>query len=64
MDFQLTADQQNIRDAILKACGQFSDDYWLEKDREGVFPFEFHKSMAEAGWLGVAIQGIRQRQFG
>lgn len=55
MDFQLTADQQNIREAILRACGQFSDDYWLEKDREGVFPFEFHKSMAEAGWLGVAM---------
>jgi len=55
MDFQLTADQQNIRDAILKACGQFSDDYWLEKDREAVFPFEFHKTMAEAGWLGVAM---------
>ena len=55
MDFQLTADQQNIRDAILKVCGQFSDDYWLERDREGVFPFEFHKTMAEAGWLGVAM---------
>ena len=55
MDFQLTADQQNIRDAILKACGQFSDEYWLERDREGVFPFEFHKWMAEAGWLGVAM---------
>ncbi|HSX54881.1 MAG TPA: acyl-CoA dehydrogenase family protein [Sphingomonas sp.] len=55
MDFQLTADQQDIRDAILKACGQFSDEYWLERDREGVFPFEFHKSMAEAGWLGVAM---------
>ena len=55
MDFQFTADQQNIRDAILKHCGQFSDEYWLEKDREGVFPFAFHKSMAEAGWLGVAM---------
>lgn len=55
MDFQLTADQQNIRDAILKVCGQFSDEYWLERDREAVFPFEFHKTMAEAGWLGVAM---------
>lgn len=55
MDFHLTADQQDIREAILKACGQFSDDYWLEKDREGVFPFEFHESMAQAGWLGVAM---------
>ncbi|QQD17246.1 acyl-CoA/acyl-ACP dehydrogenase [Spongiibacter nanhainus] len=55
MDFSLTEDQQNIRDAVLKHCSQFSDDYWLEQDRKGEFPFEFHKSMAEAGWLGIAM---------
>ncbi|MCJ2178317.1 acyl-CoA dehydrogenase family protein [Novosphingobium album (ex Hu et al. 2023)] len=55
MDFSFTEDQQNIRDAVLKHCSQFSDDYWLEKDRSGEFPFEFHMSMAEAGWLGVAM---------
>lgn len=55
MDFSLTEDQQNIRDAVLKHCSQFSDDYWLERDREAVFPSDFHKSMAEAGWLGVAM---------
>ncbi len=55
MDFSLTEDQQNIRDAVLKHCTQFSDEYWLEMDKNGVFPFEFHKSMAEAGWLGVAM---------
>ena len=55
MEFSLTEDQQNIRDAVLKICAQFSDDYWLARDHEGVFPSEFHKTMAEAGWLGVAM---------
>ncbi len=55
MDFSLTADQQNIRDAILKHCSQFPDEYWLERDREGVFPHDFFKSMVEAGWLGIAM---------
>ncbi len=55
MDFSFTVDQQNIRDTVLKHCSQFSDDYWLNLDRKAEFPFEFHKSMAEAGWLGVAM---------
>lgn len=55
MDFSLTPDQQNIREAVLKHCSRFSDDYWLARDRDGVFPHEFHRSMAEAGWLGIAM---------
>jgi acyl-CoA dehydrogenase len=55
VDFSFTQDQQNIRDAVLKHCSQFSDDYWLERDREGLFPSDFHKSMSEAGWLGIAM---------
>jgi acyl-CoA dehydrogenase len=55
VDFSLTSDQQSIREAVLKHCSQFSDEYWLERDRDGVFPHEFHRSMAEAGWLGVAM---------
>lgn len=55
MDFSLTQDQQDIRDAVLKHCSRFGDEYWLERDRDGVFPHEFHRSMAEAGWLGVAM---------
>src|SRR3982074_2091831 len=53
MDFSLTPDQQNIRDAILKHCSRFPDEYWLERDREGVFPRDFFESMVEAGWLGI-----------
>lgn len=55
MDFSLTSDQQNIREAILKHCLQYPDEYWLERDRDGVFPHDFHNSMAQAGWLGVAM---------
>jgi acyl-CoA dehydrogenase len=55
MDFLLTADQQNIREAILKHCSRFSDEYWLERDREGVFPQDFYESRVEAGWVGIAM---------
>jgi acyl-CoA dehydrogenase len=55
LDFSLTEDQQNIRDAILKHCSRFPDEYWLARDREGVFPQDFYQSMVEAGWLGIAM---------
>jgi acyl-CoA dehydrogenase len=55
MDFALTADQEQIRDAIEKVCEPFDADYWLEKDRVGGFPDDFHRALAEAGWLGIAM---------
>jgi acyl-CoA dehydrogenase len=55
MDFALTQDQQNVRDAVLRHCALFTEDYWLEGDREGRFPEDFYASLAEAGWLGVAM---------
>ena len=55
MDFSLTQDQQNIRETVLKLCSRFPDEYWLERDRDGVFPEDFFKSMVEAGWLGIAL---------
>lgn len=55
MNFSLSPEQQEIRDAVLRHCSQFSDDYWLERDHDAVFPHQFHQSMAEAGWLGIAM---------
>ncbi len=55
MDFTFSEDQQRIRDAVLEHCARFSGDYWLERDRDGVFPHDFRKSMADSGWLGVAM---------
>jgi acyl-CoA dehydrogenase len=55
MDFSLTEAQQEIREAILKICARFGDDYWLAKDRDGGFPDEFHRAIADGGWLGIAM---------
>jgi len=55
MTFALTAEQLEIREAVARLCQRFGDDYWLKKDTEGGFPHEFHRAMAEAGWLGVAM---------
>jgi acyl-CoA dehydrogenase len=55
MDFALTSNQESIRDAVAKICSRFDDAYWLKKDKEGGFPADFHKAMADAGWLGICI---------
>jgi acyl-CoA dehydrogenase len=55
MDFALTANQESIRDAVGKICARFDDAYWLKKDKEGGFPADFHKALADAGWLGICI---------
>jgi len=55
VEFAFTQDQLDIREAVLKVCAQFGDEYWLSHDRSGEWPHEFHKSMAEAGWLGIAM---------
>ena len=55
MDFSLSEEQQAIREAIARICAQFSDDYWLEKDRAAEFPHELHQALARDGWLGIAM---------
>jgi acyl-CoA dehydrogenase len=55
MDFELSEDQLSIRAAIDKVCASFDDDFWLARDRDGVFPHEFHQAMARDGWLGVCM---------
>jgi acyl-CoA dehydrogenase len=55
MDFALTPEQDRIREAILRVCADFGDDYWLERDREGGFPHDFQQALAKDGWLGICI---------
>jgi acyl-CoA dehydrogenase len=55
MDSSLTPEQREIREAIFKICARFGDDYWLKKDKEGGFPFEFHEALAADSWLGIAM---------
>ena len=35
MNFDLTPEQHQIRDAIDRVCAPFDADYWLRRDREG-----------------------------
>ncbi len=55
MDFGFTAEQEQIRQAIERLCAPFDADYWLQRDREGGFPDDFHRAVAQAGWLGIAM---------
>ncbi|KGD87895.1 acyl-CoA dehydrogenase [Achromobacter sp. RTa] len=55
MDFALSDEQTAIRHAVQDLCAGFDDDYWTRKDREGGFPEDFYRAMADAGWLGVAM---------
>jgi acyl-CoA dehydrogenase len=55
MDFALSPEQEAIREGVSGVCARFDDAYWLQRDREGGFPHDFHRAMAEAGWLGICI---------
>ena len=55
MDFNLSPEQQQIVTAIERLCLPFDADYWLAKDTEGGFPHDFHRALADAGWLGIAM---------
>ena len=55
MNFAPTHEQQRIRDAALALCRPFDDAYWLRKDRDGGFPEELYRAMADGGWLGICI---------
>jgi len=55
MNFSPTPEQEQIRDAIEKVCAPFDADYWLHKDRVGGFPDDFHKALADSGFMGIAM---------
>ena len=53
MDFRLSDSQLQMRAAIERICERFPDSYWLEHDRTGEFPGQFHAALAADGWLGI-----------
>jgi acyl-CoA dehydrogenase len=55
MDLRLSPDQMAIADAIARLCAGFGDDYWSACDAEARFPHEFHRAVADAGFLGIAM---------
>lgn len=55
LNFELSDDQLAIKEAVLRSCSRFGEDYWLERDKDGAFPEAFYKTLAQDGWLGIAI---------
>lgn len=55
MDLNFSDEQQSIRDAIARLCAKYDDEYWLKRDKEGGFPEDFVKDLADGGWLGIAM---------
>lgn len=47
--------QLSLRDAVAKTCARFDDAYWLKHDRDGEFPEDFRRAIADAGWLGICM---------
>jgi len=55
MEFSVTGDQQAISDALEGIAAKFPDEYWRDADRSGQFPEAFFTTIAEDGWLGIAL---------
>lgn len=55
MNFSLNEDQRSLVAAIERLCEDFPVDYWRDHDDRAVFPHEFHRAVAESGWLGIAM---------
>jgi acyl-CoA dehydrogenase len=55
MDFSVNEDHEAIRAGVRAVVKTFGDEYWLARDSDGKFPFEFHRAMAEGGWLGITM---------
>ncbi len=55
MDFNLTVEQQQIRDEIKKICKEFPDAYWREIDSKKAYPDTFVRKLSDLGWLAALI---------
>ncbi len=55
MDFQLSEEQQLIRQAVAEVCRQFPDTYWRELDRTQAYPDDFVRTLTASGWLAALI---------
>lgn len=55
MDFSVNEDHEAIREGIRRICADFGDEYWAERDAKHEFPWDFYNTLAEGGWVGIAI---------
>ncbi len=55
MSIDFTPEQLQIRDSVERLCADFTDEYWLARDSDGVFPEDFCKAIADQGFMGIAM---------
>ena len=55
MNFAQNDDHEAIRKGVAAVVAKFGDEYWLERDDDGRFPTQFHRAMADGGWLGLTM---------
>jgi acyl-CoA dehydrogenase len=55
MDFNLTPEQQQIREEIKRVCRDFPDSYWRDIDSKKQYPEAFVRKLSELGWLAALI---------
>lgn len=51
----LTPSQLDVREAITALCSHFPPSYWQQADQTSRDPAEFHRAIADGGWLGIAL---------
>ncbi|MBW0093470.1 acyl-CoA/acyl-ACP dehydrogenase [Pseudonocardia sp. KRD-184] len=55
MDFEQDEDHDALRKGVRELIARYDDAYWSACDSEHRFPTEFYRTLADGGWLGVAI---------
>jgi acyl-CoA dehydrogenase len=55
MDFTLSEQHLAIDESVRRICADFGDDYWTECEEKARFPHEYHRAMADGGWLGITM---------
>ena len=55
MDFAVDEDHEALRDGVRRLLTAFDDGYWRKHDEEHEFPWDFYETLANGGWIGIAI---------
>jgi acyl-CoA dehydrogenase len=55
MDFELSGEQEMMRDTVLDITEQYDDSYWQEVHAEHRQPEEIFDDLAEGGWFGAPL---------